>query len=591
MIFRPRWIVLAALVLSTVFVGCTTPAPAPAPDGGGNADGGADATPAPSNDSTGFFVEGGNDVEGGGAPPPPNAANDGGEETKSHFRAIQIDPRFEDTAGAKFVTSADINNDGLMDVITGHNQSQPVQLHLQQRDAEGSISFDTITVGGTLPIGTMAGVEVADMDQDGALDVVVLVKHTGILAFCLDGEPNDDNFTGLIAILYSPLLGGDITDGDQWEQVIIEDSHSSFNDRWGRPQDQLRAIDFPEEGGYTSLAIGDIDGVNGPDIVVTSNVPIVPCGTGRNTVELWLNPGASARDGLSQNITSNAIPTLNAPATFWYPIWLDINAPLIRDCDIYDVDGDGDLDVVAVHSNTATQNVRWYRNPLNEQGLASFVAGFFMNNNRALRSTSWEERPIGTVDGDVGNIVVGDMDNDGFEDVLVRSFNQSVTMWFRRPTLDTGVDPTFPPDNPDATAGDNTPTPDRFNFPWQVFVLDDFAPFRPVGLAIGDLTNDGLNDATVSVGGALYWFDSTLASNIFDEWGRAFVLDDTKENGATDDPTDIDFVDNGTLINDLLIADIDGDGVNDIVATFDRRVDSGLADDTIVWFRNTLFDE
>ena len=43
-------------------------------------------------------------------------------------------------------------------------------------------------------------------------------------------------------------------------------------------------------------------------------------------------------------------------------------------------------------------------------------------------------------------------------------------------------------------------------------------------------------------------------------------------------------------MNNLLIVDIDDDGVNDIVATLDRRVNSGLADDAIIWFRNTLFD-
>ncbi|HNO78350.1 MAG TPA: VCBS repeat-containing protein [Phycisphaerae bacterium] len=588
MIFHPRWIVVTALALSTLFAGCSSPGAGTGNTG--NTSGGNDGSPTPSNDAAGFFVDGSNNVEGEG-PRQPSSDEEDGEETQSHFRGIQVDPRFEDTAGAKFVTHADINGDGMVDIITGHNQSQPVQLHIQGRDQDGNVVFDTVTIGGTLPIGTMAGVEVADMDQDGALDVVVLVKSDGTIAFCLDGEPNSDNFTGLIAILFSPGPAGDITDGDQWQQVIIQDSYSPFNNRWGKPQDQLRAIDFPEEGGYTSLAVGEIDGVNGPDIVVTSNVPIIPCGTGLNTVELWLNPGNNARNGDSQMINSNAVPALNMPPTFWYPIWLDINAPLIRDCGIYDVDGDGDLDVVAAHSNTATQNIRWYRNPLNEQGLNAFLAGSFQNDNKALFTSTWEQRPIGTVDGDVGNLVIGDMDNDGFDDVLVRAFGQGVAMWFRRPTLDTDVDPTFPPDNPDNTAGDNTPVPDRFNFPWQVYVLDDFSPFRPVGLAIGDLTNDGANDAVVSVGGALYWFDSTVGISVFDEWGRDFVLDDTKENGTTDDPTDIDFVDNGTLINNMIVVDVDGDGVNDIVATFDRRVDSGLADDSVVWFRNTLFEE
>ena len=76
-------------------------------------------------------------------------------------------------------------------------------------------------------------------------------------------------------------------------------------------------------------------------------------------------------------------------------------------------------------------------------------------------------------------------------------------------------------------------------------------------------------------------------------YNRRFTvfLDDTKLKGTTDDPTDVDFLDDGTLLNNLLVVDVDGDGVNDILATFDRRVEGGLYDDTIIWFKNTLFDE
>ncbi len=57
-----------------------------------------------------------------------------GEETQSFFTAFQIDPAAEDTAGPKFVISADIDQDGLMDLISAWNESQPIQLHLQRRD-------------------------------------------------------------------------------------------------------------------------------------------------------------------------------------------------------------------------------------------------------------------------------------------------------------------------------------------------------------------------------------------------------------------------------------------------------------------------
>ena len=45
----------------------------------------------------------------------------------------------------------------------------------------------------------------------------------------------------------------------------------------------------------------------------------------------------------------------------------------------------------------------------------------------------------------------------------------------------------------------------------------------------------------VAVGGALWWYDPSLGPTVFHPWTKDFVLDDTKENGATDDPTDPDF--------------------------------------------------
>ena len=47
-----------------------------------------------------------------------------GEETRSFFEAFQIDPEAEDTAGPKFVISADVDQDGRLDLISAWNQSQ-----------------------------------------------------------------------------------------------------------------------------------------------------------------------------------------------------------------------------------------------------------------------------------------------------------------------------------------------------------------------------------------------------------------------------------------------------------------------------------
>ena len=43
----------------------------------------------------------------------------------------------------------------------------------------------------------------------------------------------------------------------------------------------------------------------------------------------------------------------------------------------------------------------------------------------------------------------------------------------------------------------------------------------------------------------------------------------------------------GTLINTILVVDLDGDGANDLVTTLDRDGLSGLSNDALAWFRNT----
>ena len=100
MFFRTRTTILAALVLIGVaaFVGCR-----------------ADFTSTGGTDSD--FLSSGR--------------------TLGSFTAIQVDPRSEDSAGPRFVAAEDLNGDGLMDLVSAWNQSQPVQIHLQERNAAG----------------------------------------------------------------------------------------------------------------------------------------------------------------------------------------------------------------------------------------------------------------------------------------------------------------------------------------------------------------------------------------------------------------------------------------------------------------------
>ena len=593
--------------------------------------------------SSGTIVEGSDDVELTA------------EATRSFFTAFQIDPEAEDTAGPKFVVSGDVNQDGLLDLVSAWNQSQPVQLHLQQRDPDNNISFRTVTLAGTSPLAVIAGVELGQINDDGWLDVVVLSKATGAVTLCPKSPPTAISaLEGEIVVLFSPGDAALIPDGDRWTEMILVNPY--VRDRWIHNQfPGIESQDFetikrqPEYSGFTALAVGDIDGNPGDEIVVAINPgeckelgqepPI-------NTVDLWINPQDTAEDSETWGVTPDLGFTRNVP------ISVIEDAPEISDVLIFDVDGDGDNDIVAAVTNSISLNLRWVRNPLMEQGAAAVIAGASdggasvcegganegaecpngnadcvgiadgiclagtcaggATNGGSCTSSgdcagsadgscvstawhflpdNWQERPVGQLDTNANVMAFGDIDGDTFSDLLVRSTPGQIVQWFRRPS-ELVIEPEFPPSDP---------VPDRTNFPWPVFTLTEFSGQEPEAIALGDLTGDGVNEAVVAVEGGIFWYDSTVGATVFDPWFPTTIIQDTgdaaqdaTQASGTSDSSSVpgsgvgaDAFDTSTHINSLLIVDLDGDGRNDIIGTLDRRSGAGLSDDRLVWYRNT----
>ena len=520
------------------------------------------------------------------------------EETRSFFTAFQIDPVAEDSAGPKFVISADIDQDGLLDLVSAWNQSQPVQLHLQRRDPDGNISFRSITLAGTNPVAVVAGLEVGQINGDGWLDVVVLVKADGTIGFCppkrclsaedcagdvlcIDGccdgncDPREiSRLQGQIIVYFSP---GDslLVDGDRWAEVILVNPLvvDELGVQWRNQYPGIESEGLetskvqPEWDGFTALVVADVDDQLGDDILVALNP--APCDAlGQdppiNTVDLWVNPGPAAAED---------------PHGWGVPITIMADQPKVKDIAVLDIDDDGDLDVIATYTNAISRNIRWARNPISPGGSVG---------------SAWEQRPIGQVDTGADVMAVGDIDVDGSDDILIRSTNGQIVQWFRQPNP-LVVAPEFPP---------NDPVPDRFNFPWPVFTLTELDSQEPEAIAIGDVTGDGKPEIVAAVEGGVYWYDSTAADSVFDAWFPNTIIQDSPRD--TTDPTStetdaggvapgsgvgVSAVDPTTHINALLVVDLDGDGKNDIVGTLDRRTGAGLSDDRIVWYRNTREDD
>ncbi len=536
-----------------------------------------------------------------GCPTPPTSVRgDAGEVAPGElieWPARQVDPTGEDTAGFNQIISADMNGDGLVDLVTAAYESQPIQIHLQQRAPDGTISFRSFSVAGSGPIVRSSELRVADIDQDGNLDIVMSILDTGFTVSDLCAS-----LQGRIIILFAPP---DPADNLNWEEFNLTFNHVcsllQVNDAVVVPCDadgdcpggeiclvnrcvapcvtdddcndgdpesinicsagvcSSRAVVISKRQGfdgnersYASLDVGDVNNDGFPDILAAFNgcddetIPL-------KQVELWINPADDRirtneilLPGTTLTTTISGVPDgcaaeIDSP---WQKILLQRDFVDISSARFSDVDLDGDLDVVALRPASKTFDLTWQANPLIPFGEDAIDL--------------WGSdglHPIGESDAGFDFVEIGDLDGDGFNDVLALGQSDRLLRWFRRP-----LDPV------------------KQDFPWEVFNIVQYSTLVPTAMEIADVNVDGQLDIVAAAGGHIRWF-TPLNDSPFESWSEQFVVSDSMLGDSSATVGSSPFF----PINSVHAVDIDDDGRLDIVATFDRE---GTDNDLIVWFRN-----
>jgi hypothetical protein len=356
-----------------------------------------------------------------------------GARTDPSWTASDIDTNAD---GAYDVHVADMDNDGDMDIISASYTDDTIAWYENDGAADPGWSAENIVTN----VDGAIDVHVADMDNDGDLDIVSASDNDEIIAWYEnDGATNpswsksniyygDDEWPSRVYI-------GDM-DGDG-DMDILSVSYNDDTIAWYEndgnvnPSWSASDIDTNADGAYDVFA-ADMDGDGDMDILSASRLD--------DTIAWYENDGASNPSWTASDIATDAdgatsvfaadmdndgdmdilsasteddtiawYENNNGDGSSWTASDIDTNADYAESVFAADMDNDGDMDIVS--ASAIDDTIAWYEND-------------------GASDPSWTASDIATSADYATSVFAADMDNDGDMDIVSASWNDDTIAWY-----------------------------------------------------------------------------------------------------------------------------------------------------------------
>ncbi len=380
---------------------------------------------------------------------------------KTNIIAADVETKVNFLTGSSPQSSAiaDLDGDGKPDLVVANYNSRTVSIY-RNTSSFGSITSSSFANKVDFSTGILlpTSIKISDIDRDGKLDLVLTCNGTGggsISVFRNSttlGVINANSFeTRVDFFSYNAdaLAIGDI-DGDGKPDLVINHSylgsniitiyHNTSNSGQIDSSSFGPAIDFTSSVGPSSIDIGDIDGDNKPDLIVTNR--------NSNTVSILRNTAQSG------NIDRNSFETRIDFATALSP----------KSVSVGDLDGDGKIDLAIMSI-------------VNDQGAVGVIS--ILRNTATpgtIGSSSFSQRTDLSVLGNCVSFALNDLDGDGKVDIMINRLN--LISFFK-----------------------NTSIVGTLNFDSFLKKADFTTGLQPQAIAIGDLDGDSRPDLVITGAG------------------------------------------------------------------------------------------